>query len=66
VEALEKQDYLMRVDIAKTHVRSYAPVYQLTPRAELALALSKTNLDSFIKEADYAQIIKMLETLKRH
>jgi len=64
VEALEKQDYLMRVGVVKTHVGSYTPVYQLTPRAELALALSKTNLDSFIKKADYAQIIKMLETLK--
>jgi len=47
VEVLEKQDYLMRVGTANTRVGSYAPVYQLTPRAELALALSKTNLDSF-------------------
>ena len=64
VEALEKQDYLMIVGVARTHVGSYAPVYQLTPRAELALALSRMNLDRFIKEADYAQIIKMLETIK--
>ena len=64
LEALEKQDYLMKVGTVKTHVGSYAPVYQLTPRAELASTLSKTNLDTFIKDADYAQIIKMLETLK--
>ena len=64
LEALEKQDYLMKVGTVKTHVGSYAPVYQLTPRAELASTLSKTNLDRFIKDAGYAQIIKMLETLK--
>jgi hypothetical protein len=64
LEALEKPDYLMKVGIVKTHVGSYAPVYQLIPRAELASTLSKINLDRFIKDAHYAQIIKMLETLK--
>jgi len=64
VEALEKQDYLMRVGFEKTHVGSYAPVYQMTPRAELALTLSRTDLDRLVKESDYARIIQMLETLK--
>ena len=64
LEALEKPDYLMKVGIVKTHVGSYAPVYQLTPRAELASTLSQINLDRFIKDAGYAQIIQMLETLK--
>jgi hypothetical protein len=63
VEALEKQDYLMRVGFEKTHVGSYAPVYQMTPRAELARVLSRTDLDKLIKEANYAQVIEMLETL---
>jgi hypothetical protein len=65
VEVLEKQDYLMRVGIEKTHIGSYAPVYQMTPRAELALTLSKTDLDKLIKEANYAQIVEMLETIMR-
>jgi hypothetical protein len=63
VEALEKQDFLMKVGTARTHVGSYAPVYQMTPRAELALALGKTNPDRLIKETDYARIIEMLEAL---
>jgi hypothetical protein len=66
VEALEKQDYLMKVGVEKTHVGSYAPVYQMTPRAELALTLSRTDLDKLIKEADYATIIQLLETLAHH
>ena len=64
VETLEKQDYVMKVGVEKTHVGSYAHVYQMTPRAELALALSKTHLDKFIKEVDHAKAIEMLETLK--
>jgi len=63
VEALEKQDYLMIVGVEKTHVGSYAPVYQMTPRAELALTLSRTDLDRLVREADYAKVIQMLETL---
>jgi hypothetical protein len=65
VEALEKQDYLMKVSIEKTHIGSYAPVYQMTPRAELALVLSRMDFYGLIKEANYAQIIEMLETLMR-
>jgi hypothetical protein len=64
-EALEKQDYLMKVGVERTHVGSYAPVYQMTPRAELALALSKTDLDKMVKEANYAQIIEMVKTIKQ-
>ena len=43
-----------------------APVYQMTPRAELALTLSRTDLDKLIKEADYAKVIQMLQTLTHH
>ena len=64
VEALEKQDYLMKVGTAKTRWGYDTPLYDLTPRAELAMALSKTDLDRFIKEADYHRLISMLDVLK--
>jgi len=34
----------------------------MTLRAELALTLSRTDLDKLIKEADYAKVIQMLQT----
>ena len=64
VETLEKQDYLMKVGVEKTRVGSYAPVYQMTPRAELALTLSRTDFDRLAEEGDYAGIIQMLEALR--
>ena len=64
MEALEKQDYLMKVGTAKTRWGYDTPLYDLTPRAELAMALSKTDLDRFIKEADYHRLISMLDVLK--
>ena len=64
VEALEKQDYLMKVGTAKTRWGYDTPLYSLTPRAELAMILSKTDLDRFVKEADYHRLISMLDVLK--
>jgi hypothetical protein len=59
VEALEKQDYLMKVGAVKTRRGYDTPLFSLTPRAELAIAISKTDLDRFIKEAEYHQLISM-------
>jgi len=64
VEALQKQDYLMKVGTAKTRWGYDTPLYHLTPRAELAMALSKTDLNRFVKEAHYHQLISMLDVLK--
>lgn len=64
VKALEKQDYLMKVGTAKTRWGYDTPLYHLTPRAELAMTLSKTDLDRFVKEADYHRLISMLDVLK--
>ena len=64
MEALQKQDYLMKVGTAKTRWGYYTPLYHLTPRAELAIALNKTDLDRFIKESDYHQLISMLDVFK--
>jgi len=65
VEALQKLDYLMKVGETKTRPGSETALYQLTPRAELAMVLDKTNLDKFIREADYHRIITALEAFQR-
>jgi hypothetical protein len=64
VEALEKQDYLIKVGTAKTRWGYDTPLYSLTPRAELAMILSKTDMDRFVKEADYHRLISMLDAFK--
>jgi hypothetical protein len=64
VQALQKQDYLMKVGAKKTRWGYDSPLYDLTPRAELAMTLSKTDLDKFVKEADYHQLISILDILK--
>ena len=64
VKALQESDYLMRVGERKTRPGSETPLYQLTPRAELAVTLDQINLDKFIKEADYHRIISALEAFK--
>jgi len=54
----------MKVGTTKTRMGYYTPLYHLTPRAELAIALSKTDLDRFVKEADYHRLISMLDVFK--
>ena len=64
VEALHKLDYLMNVGKTETMPGSETALYQLTPRAELAIALDQINLDTFIKEADYHRILSALEAFQ--
>lgn len=39
-------------------------LYQLTPRAELAIALDQTDLDKFVREAGYDRILSALEAFQ--
>jgi len=64
VKALQESDYLMKVGERKTMPGSETALYQLTPRAELAVALDQINLDKFITEADYHRIITALEAFQ--
>ena len=64
VRALQKQDYLMKVGETKTMAGSETGLYQLTPRAELAMALDKLDLNRFIREADYHRILCGLEAFQ--
>ena len=62
--ALLKQDYIMIVGEKDTMPGTETALYQLTPRAELAITLSEINLDTFVKEADYSRILSALETFE--
>ncbi len=64
VHVLQKQDYLMIVGVSKTRWGYDTPIYYLTPRAELAVTLSKTNIEKFVEEASYTQLINMIDVLK--
>ena len=52
----------MKVGAEKARVGPYASVFQMTSRAELALALSWTDFSKLIKEANYAKVIKCWNT----
>ena len=64
VKALQQIDYLMKVGERKTRPGSETALYQLTPRAELAVALDQMNLDKFIRKAEYHRIISALEAFR--
>lgn len=64
VKALQESDYLMKVGERKTRLGSETALYQLTPRAELAMVLNQTDLDKFIRRADYHRIISALEAFQ--
>jgi len=62
IRALEKEGYLEKAGTReiKTQPGSQTILYQLTPRAYLAILLNKINLDNFILGADEQSIIAML------
>ncbi|MBT0160532.1 hypothetical protein G4O51_11180 [Candidatus Bathyarchaeota archaeon A05DMB-2] len=64
VKALQESDYIMKVGERKTKLGSETALYQLTPRAELAIVLDQTNLDKFIRKANYHRIISALDAFQ--
>jgi len=60
VRALEQLGYLEKVGTRKTVAGFTATLYQLTPRAYLALILCKTDLDRFIEQAEDGNIVTVL------
>jgi hypothetical protein len=65
MRALQNQDYVMVVGKIETMPGTETSLYQLTPRAELALILDKINMDQFLKEADYNRILTAFEAFKK-
>ena len=59
--ALHFQDYVMIVGEKDTMPGTETALYQLSPRAELAISLSEINLDEFVKTAGYDKILAALE-----
>jgi len=64
VKALHELDYLMKVGETKTMPGTDTALYQLTPRAELAIAIDQVDLNKFIREADYHRILSALEAFQ--
>ena len=64
IKNLQKSDFLMKVGETKTMPGTETGLYQLTPRAELAIALDQLDLNKFLKEADYYRILTALEALQ--
>ncbi len=64
MRALQNQDYVMVVGEIETMPGTETSIYQLTPRAELALILDQVNLDQFLESADYDRILVALEAFK--
>jgi hypothetical protein len=64
IKALQELDYLMNVGDTKTMPGTETALYQLTPRAELAMALHQIDLDEFIRKAEYHRIFSALEAFQ--
>jgi hypothetical protein len=54
----------MKVGETKTMPGTETGLYQLTPRAELAMALDQLDLNKFLKEADYHRILTALDAFQ--
>ena len=65
MRALQNQDYVMVVGEIETMPGTETSLYQLTPRAELALILDQINIDQFLKESGYDRILIALEAFKK-
>jgi hypothetical protein len=64
IDTLQLQDYIMKVGEKDTMPGTETGLYQLSPRGELAIALSKISLDSFVKNAGYDRILSALEVFE--
>jgi hypothetical protein len=64
MKALQELDYLMNVGDTRTMPGTETALYQLTPRAELAIALDQIDLDEFIRKAEYYRIFSALDAFQ--
>ncbi len=63
VRSLAEKGYVETINDRRTRAGFQAQLYQLTLRAYLAIALSKTDLDKFIEETNEKNIINALTSL---
>ena len=68
IKALEESGYIEKAGTRKikTHPHYQTNLYQLTPRAYLAVLVNKTNFDEFIQTASRENILALLAVLIHH
>ena len=65
IKALEESGYIEKAGTRKikTHPHYQTNLYQLTPRAYLAILVNKTNLDEIIQKASNENILALIAAL---
>ena len=63
VRSLEKSGYIKKTGVKKTKAGFKASIYELTPRAYLAILLNSINLDDLLMRADEATVSAILATI---
>jgi len=65
IKALEESGYIEKAGTRKikTHPHYQTNLYQLTPRAYLAILVNKTNLDEIIQKASRENILALIAAL---
>ena len=63
IRALKKSGYLKKVGVRKTKAGFQAALYQMTPRAYLAILLNDLDLDRFIRTASEERLITAIAAL---
>jgi len=68
IKALEESGYIEKAGTRKikTHPHYQTNLYQLTPRAYLAILVNKTNLDEIIQKASRENILALIAALIQH
>jgi hypothetical protein len=66
VRTLEQQGYVEKVGTRKTLAGSTATLYQITPRAYLAILLNQTNLDWLIEKAWETDVLDLSAILAKY
>ena len=66
VRMLEQQGYVEKAGTRKTLNRSIAVLYQITPRAYLAILLNQTNLDWLIEKASETDVLDLSAILAKY
>ena len=60
VRTLKEQGYIKKIGTKETKAGFTAPLYQLTPKAYLAVVLTQISLEDFLEQADEAEILTAL------
>ena len=68
IKALEESGYIEKAGTRKikTHPHYQTNLYQLTPRAYLAVLVNKTNLDEIIQKASRENILALIAALVQY